>query len=163
MTAREPLLIPGEYNVVTRASRDADALLAAHATPCTKAEARALLAALQVQHGVLNLKVTITTRCRRGRGGVKRKRDYSAVSLGSSPWDAPWGPRVPFVTLPAVPRKLASSTCGNFAGLRVGLVLHEFAHVLRPWDGHNAKFTACLDDLVEWWVNRGGLDAQRAA
>jgi hypothetical protein len=68
----------------------------------------------------------------------------------------------PYISLPSMPMiqswsiyartkrgRLYRTSC-----LRVGLVLHEFAHVLDALAGrrgHGSHFVATLDSLVAWW------------
>lgn len=72
--------------------------------------------------------------------------------------------RVPYVALPSVPM-VAGGPWHDPRGqsyLRVGLVLHEFAHVLTVpycrYAPHGPIFVACLDRLVEAWMRATRVD-----
>jgi len=168
--------VPGEYDHVARASADVEALRRAHATPITRDEATRMLHRLAAQHlpAADALSLVIRWGTRRGRGGrmAPRKRVLRTYVDGSPVlhWRtgkpryrvAQTGPSVPFVSLPStlMPAPgLVEATRVTRSGrrystmcLRVGLVLHEFAHVMNARDGHGPAFVARLDSLVAAWA-----------
>jgi len=79
---------------------------------------------------------------------------------------------VPFVSLPRESMTAGGEWWGVTSGkrprytsrLRVGLVLHEFAHVMNPRDGHSPAFIARLDMLVaDWTANNPATPATEAS
>lgn len=170
--SQEPrrLDIDGEYNQVSRASADVEALRLAHGTPCTQREAAAMLAALTARTGVT---VRVRFGARHGRCSLKpimARVYFSDVRTRRKLYRRTWaGERELLISLPKEPR--GQHTRGW--GLRVGLVLHEFAHavaearkdhmsVVAPYRteghplgmkgaGHGPWFTWLLDGLVADW------------
>lgn len=176
--AREfgPEYVPGEYESVAKRSADVDALRRAHLTPIDRHDAERMLRALAAQYLTAADALTFVIRwgTRRGRGGrlMLRKR-VALVHPDGSPmlhWRT-GKPRyrlrvsasgsVPYVGLPSEPMTEGGHWWGatksgkrSTSRLRVGLVLHEFAHVLNPRDGHSDAFVARLDKLVSEWEAR---------
>lgn len=136
--------IAGEYDCVAAQSINPERLRRAHQTPCTADMAYFLIA---VMHDKLFGQTSPTPRVRmrapragkhvaRGWGGaIKTKSGTSRgyVSLPETPYD-PLKDKTPF------------------GKLRVGLVLHEYAHaveVLRYGKtNHEPRFTLILDSLL---------------
>jgi hypothetical protein len=154
-------LCPGEYNWVARQSRSLAALRRAHETPCARAEAEAMICALarQMLPAADALALRILWGTRRGRGGVlvERKREirYVCPLTGRPKYRMRrTGRLAPYISLPRIPMVAGGPwLVEGSSRLRVGLVLHEFAHVLTFDDdrSHGEIFTAALDDLVERW------------
>lgn len=118
--------IPGEYQRVSEWSTQYFRLSQAHSTPITRENAYELIKKLALRYSIKNLLVEWIAGRFKGRGGKKKGR--------------------PFVQLP--------TEAGSGVGyLRVGLVLHEFAHVIRetsanPGMPHGREFVATLDKLL---------------
>jgi len=167
------LIVPGEYEHVALESGNVTLMREAHATPCTRDEARAILAALAAKHGLPDLRIRFGS-SKFGRGGrralyrrltVPVKR-YRLVQLEAGPSYETYDDfqcrkewvedtqgrlvRVPWVSLPKVPMELGGDWFGR---LRVGLVLHEFAHAMVPEPGHDRDFTARFDKLLADWAS----------
>jgi len=149
----------GEYDWVACESRDLPALVRVHSTPCTCEEATALLSELARQHlptAEANA-FRVQWGSKRGRGGylALRKREVRFVCpvTGRAHYRMSKIGQVPYVSLPKIPMKQGGPWKDS---LRVGLVLHEFAHVLTidndQW--HGKVFTKSLDDLVAAWIAR---------
>jgi hypothetical protein len=170
-------LIAGEYDHVSRASADLEALRDAHGTKITRAEASALLAYLCAQHDVEDLETRWSSRCGRASHGPKYQQEKRiayyrispTISLNGAPVQEPvYRKRRVYVRDAA--GKLAmyirvslpkDQTAGY--GLRVGVVLHEFAHILNHLRdggmnrcGHGPLFVGRLDALVAAWRQRTG-------
>lgn len=180
-------LVPGEYDQVARASSDLAALRLAHSTPITKKAACAMLASLAAEYlspadaSAMVVKWGAT----RGRGGWHVPSTMVPVlSPTGEPyrraiWDRVTGSyvpgkvrmrrkltrgpdgrclMVPYVALPSNPMGPDGAWhTGRTSLLRVGLVLHEFAHVLTVrqcgrYNPHGQTFTDCLDRLIAAWV-----------
>lgn len=159
------LIIDGEYDMVSRASQDVDALRLAHQTPITPKDARALIATMAARVGITadRLEVRIG-KCKRGRGGIRTtykrvvrmeytRSDGSVKKLYRRVYDR----EVLWISLPSIPGQ-TTATGGWY--LRTGLVLHEFAHMvlghvgshrLVNAAGHGPLFTWILDGLVAEW------------
>lgn len=165
------LLIDGEYDQVSRASADVEALRRVHATPCTRDEARQIIALLCKR---FNVPVTVLAfRGRNGRcsqrpkyamvprfyttgepvmsvrGRQKRKKAYLRDTEGCLVWELT-------ISLPTM-SGITTETGGW--GLRAGIVLHEFAHAVIHARGvnmraasHGPLFTWVLDGLVAEWT-----------
>jgi len=156
-------LCPGEYPWVASESRDTAALRRAHETPCTKAEAEALIRALacELLPAADALSLRLTWGSNRGRGGIlkERKREIRGVFGGRTRYRLrDTGRSMPYVSLPDVPMEKGGPwLVDGSSRLRVGLVLHEFSHVLairdeqEEHDGHGPIFVAKLDALVWLW------------
>jgi len=167
---------PGEYAWVARESRDIAALRRAHETPCTRVEAEALIRALarELLPAADAVALRLTWGSKRGRGGylAERKREvrFRCEVTGRTYYRTRrTGRFTPYISLPRVPLEPGRGWWdGGSSRLRVGLVLHEFAHVLAFRDeegGHGPIFVAKLDALVWLWeddplhVLRGGAPA----
>lgn len=133
-TARRPahpLYVPGEYPAVARGSGQRDLLRRAHQTPLTVVQAQGMLQTLAESHEIAGL----TLRFHASHRGSTIRRAGKTV-----------------VRLPATP--LPADSLGAPSGyLRLGVVLHEFAHVLlgaqkpaRP--PHGVEFVQSLDALL---------------
>lgn len=160
------LNIPGEYSSVAAKSADATALLRAHLTPISKTDATAMLHKLAGAYGLPTLK--IRWGAKRGRGGILglRTREVAGTRYSYGPdgsvIEKPryrmrrTGQSVPYVALPSQSMTLGGYWWGDKGSLlRVGLVLHEFTHVLvamrHNYGGHGPEFVRTLDDLVNAW------------
>lgn len=130
----------GEYSKVCKLTRNLALLLSAHETPCNQDEAKALIETVARKYG---LQVSAV----RFKEGVRGWAYYKSQSL----------------SLPASAGK-------GFGRLRVGIVLHEIAHLitrkkigiplrvggmkLRRKTGeesHGTVFVSVLDDLLQGW------------
>ena len=149
-------------------SRDLEALRESHATPCSTTKAQAILRDLASRYlpaaDALTFKISWGTR--RGRGGYlfERRREPSYVSRSYGPsgevverqrYRMRLGNRVAYVSLPRTPMTLGGDWWDKGKRttlLRVGLVLHEFAHVMVAQKfrhgGHAREFVETLDMLV---------------
>lgn len=181
-----PLLIGGEYDMVSRASANFAALKTAHETPITRKDAASLLRALALEHlgPVVGADLVIRWGATRGRGGwhtvttMVPVLKFDGTPVHTLRWDRGTGSyvagrarkrrqytrgadgryvSVPYIALPShpmAPGGLWHDARGRSL-LRVGLVLHEFAHVLTVrqcrHNPHGPVFTACLDRLVAAW------------
>lgn len=184
--------IPGEYGHVAAASADPDALRHAHATPCTPDEAKDMLRTLCEAHGVTGLRLLWGSKRGRGGLRPRRVRvlthsytrsdgtvrNYYKLRRAQTA-DGGWVPAQPYISLPRVPspeygkvevrvpftrkrRGLVQSGVRSQMALRVGLVLHEFAHVLMLGRGdHGRDFVSKLDALVAWWADSTGYTTRR--
>lgn len=164
-----PLHVDGEYDQVTRASADVDALRRAHGTPVTRAEAEAMIAALGARFDV-NVAVRFGAKAGRcswsakyttvartyadgspvltWRGKPYRRRVYLRDAVGRAIW----------CLAISLPTQEGRTTETGGWGLRAGLVLHEFVHAViqaRGYSmraaGHGPLFTWLLDALVADW------------
>lgn len=174
-THREGYLVPGEYNVVARASRDVESLMLAHATPLTRDGAKRLAAAVARAFNAPEHRLMFVARNGQFASAPKRRMETRKYADGTylTHWrtgkprkrlavvrDAAgavvWENRV---SLPRQTRAHATPD-GPWHGLRVGVVLHEYSHLLdyarRKTTRHDATFTAVLDELVAWWVRTCG-------
>ena len=170
-TYRDGPIVLGEYNCVVRASRDPEALLLVHSTPLTRAEAQRLADEVARTFNAGDHVVMYSSRrkfgqfhvfykCRivpwftRSDGKVRKRREYVRDANGKHVLEAR-------ITFPPKPRAAATAEQLAWDGLRVGLVLHEYAHLLdwreRKTTDHGPKFTAKLDMLVAWWREREGM------
>ena len=117
-----------EYTNVLRAAMDDGwfhELAAAHFTPCTREESSAILAGLHLPN--------LVVQWRRGScGRASRRRGQDRLTLPRDP--LAWGAR-------------------GFGHLRVGIVLHEAAHIINRREngafGHGEEFQRTLRRLVE--------------
>ena len=154
-------LCPGEYPWVARKSRDIAALRRAHETSCTKAEAETLIRALarELLPAPEAAALRLTWGSKRGRGGVlaERKREvrFRCELTGRTYYKMRRTGRFkPYISLPQVPLEPGGGWwVDGSSRLRVGLVLHEFAHVLTfdADEAHGPIFVAKLDALVTLW------------
>ncbi len=159
-------MIAGEYNHVAHGSRDMAALQEAHATSITRPEAERMLRDLAARHLAPEQAAALVIRwgSRSGRGGTHapRKRvPWYTRSDGTVRYRmVRTGALVPYVSLPTTPMAVDGLWWGPTpkgkpfratSRLRVGLVLHEFAHVIVPKAGHGPWFVGVLDNLVEEW------------
>jgi hypothetical protein len=107
-----------------------DDLLIAHFTPCDVAEARGLLAGLDLP---VSLRLILLDGVYRGRARYSRRRRQYGILLPTKPGVYP-------------------------CHLRVGLVLHEAAHIYDHQDrgkfGHGPAFCERLRELVQEWRPR---------
>jgi len=134
------LEIPGEYQKVSRLSRDPHRLQSAHQTPCTQEAAQKIVGIVDDLH---DIEVSVVRFRERACGRAYYNRALS---------------------LPATPG-------AGFGCLRVGIVLHELAHLVtwkqygRPQrragtrrtkrkgaEAHGQVFVSILDDLIEMWA-----------
>jgi hypothetical protein len=118
----------GEYDHVLAKSRDAQRLMRLHEIRCSKTEALALLtwcqSAMQKRRPELLRAFFAGTR---GRAGTRVDKHRGVV-------------KYVFVTLPPEGSRR----------LRVGIVLHEYAHLVAPRGAkHDWRFVTVLDDLCE--------------
>ena len=153
--------VPGEYNKVVAQSADVPALLRAHQTPISRRDAEQMLLRLADRYNVTGLR--IKWGAKGGRAGVlKFRTNVRAVrAVDGARVRVPVFYVYPYVNLPTQSMTLGGPWWDYFAGkslLRVGLVLHEFAHVVvvaRDFTGgHGSQFVAALDGLVsEWTIN----------
>lgn len=128
---RATALEVGEYRDVMRRSADWEALAEAHRIPATPEQAKRLIGQLAREH----------------------EMEMPTVKFTSRGWAFPGQHRI---NLPRSPLDPADTSQGHC--LRLGAVLHEFAHLLadpaineeardlKPW--HGQIFVDVLDDLV---------------
>ena len=128
--------IPGEYDCVARQSMAPARLRKAHETSCKPEDAFFLIAVMHEKHfpgtamPIVKLRKPIRGKnTARGRGGMKRGRGY--------------------VSLPINPMVDKTQPYGY---LRVGLVVHEYAHAFEMLKfrqtSHGIRFTVILDSLL---------------
>lgn len=126
--------IVGEYKSVGRMTREPDLMRKANMTPMTDTQARVLIGALAKLRGIDGVAVRFVHRASRGR----------ATSLPHG------GYRITLSSIPLPPDRKDRP----YGLLRVGLVLHEFAHVVMFADpatrreAHGPAFVAALDRLL---------------
>jgi len=129
-------LIPGEYDIVSRQSLNPKRLRAAHQTSCEPAQAY-FLVALMHDHAFPGAAHTPIVRLRKPRNG-KGARGWGGMKKGRA-----------YVSLPETPMQVHGSPYGR---LRVGLVVHEYAHAVEMLkfghSDHGARFTMILDELL---------------
>ena len=124
VTRSRPRLVDGEYQRVAQWSSRKDLLEKAHSTPCTMVQAKALLDILSKENGV---RVHI-----RWRSGMGRGRAYCQSGM---------------ISLPT--RVLQRGEQGRACKLRVGLVLHEPAHIVAgPRHAHDRHYVRTLDRIL---------------
>ena len=150
--------IPGEYARVSQWSKERDLLRIAHVTPINVLDTTALLKKMAARYGLPQLKITWRKGKCVGHGGIDK--DFN-----------------PHITLPTSVYEptFEHSPCER---LRVGIILHEFAHILqymkainaffedgdvmpnenpycyisRKVGGHGLNFVSIFDKLLlEWW------------
>jgi len=125
----------GEYDSVFGASQEKERLRRLHDTPCSKEEALAIVRWLvrvrPVYVGNFLLgRLQVVFAGKRGRAGIKRR---------------PSGVVRPWISLPAPQYRFAAT---GKPCLRVGIVLHEYAHHLATLAvGHTRPFVQVLDAL----------------
>ena len=123
--------IYGEYAKVSRRTKNYDLLEMLHSTPCTQSEAIAMIESIAKQYG-------ISVSAIRFREGSRGRAYYKKFSI----------------TLPATPGS-------GFGRLRIGIVLHEIAHLIackRGEKAHRQVFVDVLDTLTdEWFINNDEL------
>ena len=131
-------IIPGEYDVVSRASLNQKRLRLAHATGCNAAMAYFLIAVMHekafpnTEMPIVKLRAPRQGKVSaRGWGGKKGERGY--VSLPKTPYNP-----------------MTHSQPYGF--LRIGLVCHEYAHAMEMLrfgtSDHGARFTMILNSLL---------------
>jgi len=132
-----PKLIPGEYDVVSKASLNPARLRASHETSCTPETAYFLIAVMH-DHLFGNKVRAPFVRLRKPRAGQHKARGWGGVKNGRG-----------YVSLPETPMVNKANPYGR---LRVGLVVHEYTHaaeMLKFGDtSHGARFTMLLDSLL---------------
>jgi hypothetical protein len=164
-----PKLVPGEYSTVSFYSADHEALKRAHLTPCSKEEARAIIAELTVAFQAEIRARALSAAALRIPMILPTKGDIAVnVVFGSRRGRGGWRHGRPFVSLPTkalsaeVIERARAATGKDYSvvgHLRIGLVLHEFAHIVAPLTSHHDKrFVQILDKLVVWWVRHEGGD-----
>lgn len=169
-------LAPGEYNCVVRASCDPERLLLVHATPLTRTEARVLAAEITRAFDVPSHRLIFSKRnggfrhkyvrrlvpwFTRADGSVRKQRQVVRDELGRAQLEY-------VISLPPKPRIPACAAAGQtlYAGIRAGVVLHEYAHLLdyvqRNRSDHGPQFTAQLDRLAAWWCEHHDENREEA-
>lgn len=157
--------VGGEYGYVALNSRDMYALKEAHETSITRPEAERMLRDLAARYLKPEQAAALVIRwgSRSGRGGThaprKRVPAYTRSDGTVRYRMKRTGEVVPYVSLPTTPLAVDGLWWGPSprgkrrvtSRLRVGLVLHEFAHVIVPTAGHGPWFVGVLDNLVEEW------------
>ena len=124
--------IHGEYQMVSRRLQQYTLLARAHAEPIEQDEARTLVEML-AEHYQLAYPVLVHFR-HRSPGRISRTKDGKRLIL-----------------LPSFPMPKVGGPFGKQVGyLRVGIVLHEFAHVLDldTAKRHGTGFVHILDELL---------------
>jgi hypothetical protein len=114
------MLISGEYDCVSKKTRHFDILRDAHRRSISRGDALALCELLRPSVAVKFIGY-------RGRAHI-RKNAISLPVVG-------WGHR--------------TNGGPGVGSLRVGIVLHELAHLRYGKSGHGVGFVACLDRLLE--------------
>jgi len=148
-----PKLIPGEYDIVSRQSLNPARLRLAHETSCNPDTAYFLIAVMHDHAFPNNARQAPIVRLRkpringsaRGWGGMKKGRGY--------------------VSLPVTPMTDSSKPYGK---LRIGLVVHEYAHAVEMLkfghSDHGARFTMILDELLffteQFWATKRSIAAE---
>lgn len=159
------LLIDGEYDMVTRASQDVDALREAHQTPITKRAAEAMLHDLCAMAGIDFASVAWRwAKNARGQAGTRHVyRREVRLSYQRSDGTTKHCYRRIYVRTSlcmTLPTRAGERTETGGWYLRVGLVLHEFTHMVLAHVGdsrlvnlasHGPLFTWLLDGLVAEW------------
>lgn len=148
----------GEYKSVIDASINSERLKLAHQTPCDVATAYFLIAICHKAAG-LDDKHTPLVKFRKPRAGKSRARGWGGrrAVMNEAQSFSHWRG---YISLPETPCP-KESVENPFGYLRVGLVLHEYAHaleILKFGDtNHGPRFTTILDKLVydtqQYWNN----------
>lgn len=135
--------IVGEYDIVVRLTTQYDLLKKYHATPMTKEDAYFLIKDLCILHGISFYDMIIHWGNENsGRGGHRYVDNR----------------RVGYISLPSKTAKVGDIN----QNLRIGLVLHEFAHVIihmkkintrekRKNQHHGIKFCEIFDELMVYY------------
>jgi len=121
--------IPGEYKRVSILCKFPTLLNLANQKMMGQDEVWELVQEMREEFPVVGLKTTFSGRETRGKAGLGAEEGTMRISF-------------PDVTL-----------------IRAGLVLHEFAHVLKRSQGiegtsHGPAFVKCLDKVLVWWFLR---------
>lgn len=157
---RKQFKIPGEYARVSQRSSVKHLLRRAHRQPITVDEAKRLISQVLLRYGIMEDRVRQVWRAG-GRGKVVHRNSTLM------PWQCT-------LTLPNTPLTTPDKPVGQ---LRVGLVLHELAHILEYWDHyqearqlgydsirllfptrnfyHGWNFVGILDRLLKRFYNEG--------
>ena len=130
-------IIPGEYDIVSRQSLNPNRLRGAHRTSCDASQAY-FLVALMHDHAFPGAAHKPLVRLRKPRNGQHGARGWGGIKKGRA-----------YVSLPAEPMTDAARPYGK---LRVGLVIHEYAHAVEMLkfghSDHGPRFTMILDELL---------------
>lgn len=130
-------IIPGEYDIVSRQSLNPNRLRAAHRTSCDASQAYFLVAIMH-EHAFPGSATQPIVRLRKPRNGQIGARGWGGVKNGRG-----------YVSLPAEPMTDPDRPYGK---LRVGLVIHEYAHAVEMLkfrhSDHGPRFTMILDELL---------------
>lgn len=143
-------IVAGEYDCVSQQTINIVRLRTAHNTPCTEDKAYVLLAVMHDKHFPNTPLPLVRFRApragkysARGWGGVK---SVKSISVSSGKVESI---RRGYVSLPKTPY---SGIGHPFGFLRVGLVIHEYAHAFEMLkfgkSNHGARFTMILDMLL---------------
>lgn len=147
------LLCPGEYETVAARSMNLARLRRAHNTPCDHALAFTLVAIMHEVHKqdyVAGKGIIPKVHFRRSKLGRKRSFSYTNTKTGQKTL------RLPHEEMIYNPSVHKSPT----GRLRVGVVIHEYAHLLtvKKTDNHGHLFTSVLDQLLyeteKFWQDR---------
>jgi len=158
------VVVSGEYNRVALWSHHRDLLDQAHGTPCTPAEAKALIGAMG-RHFKCDVEVSFRAG-HAGRSWPGRQRLRLPVDSLPVDWQT-------YTERPGCKRMVTEGGQPSRIGwLRVGIVLHEYAHCLlrRKMSGvplseikrqergpHGRLFVRTLDEVLEWWAGRSKI------
>ena len=123
------LRVPGEYKRVSILCKFPTLLNEANRKKLAQDEVWQLVQEMREEFPVVGLKTVFTPRETRGKAGPGEEEGTMRISF-------------PDETL-----------------IRAGLVLHEFAHVLKASQGisgtaHGPAFVRCLDAVLVWWFLR---------
>ena len=133
----------GEYPQVLHKVKNADRLISLHQTTCNESMARHIIERVRLEFNCVFLeKISISPRHRRGRAGSR------------------------VILLPSVPLQFSDSCV--IGKLRIGLVLHELAHVIH-WTRirqrnnqdrkpHGREYCDILDMLIDWYIENINKD-----
>lgn len=131
-------IIPGEYDIVSRQSLNPVRLRAAHRTSCDAATTYFLIAVMHDHVFPNNSQPMPLVRLRKPRAGLKGARGWGGIKKGRG-----------YVSLPEQPMTNPDQPYGK---LRVGLVVHEYAHAVEMLkfrqSNHGQRFTMILDSLL---------------
>lgn len=140
-------MFKGEYNVVIRLTTEYDKLKESHFTPCSKEEALDIIKSL-----CKRFKISF-------KDGIWDFTSRTSNALGGIEYNKNIGKMVGYVRLPNSELKILENN--RPYGLSVGLVLHEFSHVIQLKRGlkkygksHDSTYVRLFDSVLNFYYDK---------